>query len=1011
MDAQRWCRIAVIFDELVELPEVAREAALDRTCGADTALRGEVEALLRQDAARDELQTPLGAPARVAADWAADPDGGSTRDASGLRIGPWRAVREIGRGGMGVVYLAERADGQYEQRAAIKVVRASGDALALRRRFLRERQILARLEHPHIARLLDGGIAAEGDPYFAMEFVDGRPLMDHVRDAPDDPMLRLRLFLDICAAVQFAHRQLVVHRDIKPSNVLVTADGEVKLLDFGIATLLDVRQSADTQWRVHPLTPAYAAPEQLRGEPVSTATDVYALGVLLHELLTGVRPYGIVDNASPLECLQIIEGSICAPPSVTVRSRLREETDGITARSVPPVAASFLRGDLDLIVLTALRCDADRRYASVDALIEDIRRFRAGLPIRARRDSLRYRIGKFVTRHRIGVAIAATTLLAGLAVMNVALVQARRARHEAQRANSAAALAKQQAERAEAVKGFLLDTFRIAEPGKTSGGYTLSVKDAVDIAARRLDAQFAKEPELGAEFALVLGEVYHELGDFDASITMLERARQSQARAADPGDGALADVNSELAKAQAGKGDYAAASATIGEAIRQDQRIDGRHSARTARDLAIAAEITMAQGDFKKADAWLREALEISRDVLPDTSSGTTHILYDRALLLGSMGEPEAARNVMIEVLARTQREHGRQSLDAAIAMAGLAEADAATNRLADAIPLQREGVAIQRQLFPPSHPLVVAAICAQANFELRAHRYADAERDYRDALDLARRSLGENNPITATVIFSLAAARYAVGDFAGAATLDREAIAAFAAHGSSADPHAIAVRDNLGMALRELGDYANAETLLRGAQADLRRAFGDSSGFVAANLVQLAVLSRMTDRSLEALALHAQAQSTYDARPKTSPGERGASLSAFAETERMAGRHEQALVHIDAALSLLPRQLPPDDDAIVAAQIVKGRILVDAKRSAEAEPLLRQALDLSVRTWGDQHWRTASARSALGLCLLVGGRREEASRLLASARETLERTRGKTFPLTVETRVALARR
>ena len=808
MDAQRWCRIAVIFDELVELPEVARGAALDRACGADRALRGEVEALLRQDAAYDELQTPLGAPARVAADWAADPDGGSTRDASGLRIGPWRVVREIGRGGMGVVYLAERADGQYEQRAAIKVIRASGDALALRRRFLRERQILARLEHPHIARLLDGGIAAEGDPYFAMEFVDGRPLMDHVRDAPGDPMLRLRLFLDICAAVQFAHRQLVVHRDIKPSNVLVTGDGEVKLLDFGIATLLDARQSADTQWRVHPLTPAYAAPEQLRGEPVSTATDVYALGILLHELLTGARPYGIVDDASPLECLQIIEGSICAPPSVTVRSRLREETDGVTARSVPPVAASFLHGDLDLIVLTALRRDADRRYASVDALVEDIRRFRAGLPIRARRDSVRYRIGKFVTRHRIGVAIAATTLLAGLAVMNVALVQAQRARHEAQRANSAAALAEHHAARAQALIGFLLDTFRVAEPGRTPGGYKLGVKDAVDIAAKRLDAQFAKEPDLAAEFALVLGEVYHELGEFDASIAMLERARRVRANGMIGTDGILADIHSELAKAQAGKGDYAAATATIDEAIRLDERIGGHRSAHTARDLAIAAEIGIGRSDFVRADALLNEALAISRDVPSNNASDTTRILSVRALLLGGMGEPEKARDTMLQVLERTRREQGERSLDAAIAMAGLAEADALTNRFAEALPLQREGVAIQRDLFPPNHPFVVAAITSQANFEMRAHRYADAERDYREALGRARQSLGENNPMTTAVKLSLARLRYTVGDFADAVALDRQAISALTSQGVNPDPHSIVAHGDLGMALRELGDY-----------------------------------------------------------------------------------------------------------------------------------------------------------------------------------------------------------
>ncbi|MFI4952156.1 MAG: tetratricopeptide repeat protein [Burkholderiales bacterium] len=1006
MDAQRWRRVAAIFDELIDLPEPARRLGLERACGADLALRCEVDALLRHDAIDDrDLPESLRAPARVVVDWASDAEG-SACDVAGLRIGPWRVLREIGRGGMGVVYLAERADGQYEQRAALKLVRTSGDPSALRRRFLRERQILARLEHPHIARLLDGGIAADGDPYFAMEFVDGRPLLAHVHDLPGDLELRLRLFLDICAAVQFAHRQLVVHRDIKPSNVLVTADGEVKLLDFGIATVLDAPPSADTQWRLHPLTPAYAAPEQLRGEPVSTTTDVYALGVLLHELMTGMRPYCMADDVSPIECLRIIEGGACRPPSALVENARREGTS-----SVPAVAARVLRGDLDLIILTALRAEPCRRYASVDALIEDLRRFRTGLPINARRDSVRYRFGRFVARHSVAVALAAATLIALLAVTDVALVQAHHAQQEARRASLAALVAERQAQRADAVKGFLLDTFRVAEPRGTPGGYKLGVADAVGIAAARLEAKMAKEPELGVEFALVLGEVYDELADYDASLRLLERAHQAHARSADPDQGTLADIESGLATAHAGKGEYAFAQQIIAEAIGLDGRINGRNFARTVRDLAIAAEITMAQGDFARAGVLLEEAFTISRAVRPVDDAGITHLLSDRALLEGGTGEPDKARETMIEVLARTRSERGERSLDAAIAMTGLAEADALTNRFAEALPLQREGVAIQRELFPPNHPFVVAAIASQANFEMRAHRYADAERDYREALDRARQSLGANAPMTTAVNLSYARLRYATGEFAGAVALDRQALGALIARGADADPHAIVARGDLGVALRETGDYAEAEKMLRAAQVELRRAFGDHSGFVAANLDQLAVLLRVTGRNGEALDLHAQSQSIYEAKPKTPPGTLGVSLSAFAETERIAGRRAQALAHIDTALDLLPRQLPPDDDAIAAALIVKGRLLVDDERSADAEPLLRRALDLSIATWGEQHWRTASARSALGLCLRARGRRTEATRLLAQAGETLERTRGKTFPLAAETRRALARR
>jgi tetratricopeptide (TPR) repeat protein/tRNA A-37 threonylcarbamoyl transferase component Bud32 len=1002
MDAQRWQLVAAIFDQVVELPPIERARTLERACNGDTTLRSAVDALLRHDATLDADIPALHAPCHVAADWVDEQEASARRDPAGLRIGPWRVLREIGRGGMGMVYLAERADGQYEQRAAVKVIRASGDPRALRRRFLRERQILARLEHPHIARLLDGGLAADGNPYFAMEYLDGRPLLAWVRERAADRSLRLRLFEDVCAAVQFAHRQLVVHLDIKPSNVLVTADGEVKLLDFGIATLLDAASAMDTQTRVHPLTPAYAAPEQLRGESVSTTTDVYALGVLLHELLTGVRPYGFRDDASPLACLRMMEGPPCALPSSTIARRPR--VADVKVHSVPPVAAAFMRGDLDLIVLKALRRETDRRYPSVDALAEDLRRFHAGLPIRARRGSLRYRIGKFVLRHRAAVAVVMVTLLAVLAVLDIALIQARRA-------NLAAELAEHQAGRAEAVKNFLMETFRSAEAGSVSGGYRFGVKQAVDIGARRLDIQFAKQPELAAEFALVLGEVYHDLGDYGASISILERARQWHARIPGRTDAGLADILSGLAKAQAGKGDYAAANASIRESIRLDEHDGGRRTRRSARDLAIAAEVFIGTGEYGEAERLLDEALAIAREQLPDDDSQITHILSDRARLLASTGRNEEALSTMNDVLAREQREHGEQSLDAAIAMTGLAEARAATHRLEEAIPLQRESAAIHRRLLPPNHPLVVAAISALANFELRARRHADAERDYREALVLARQTLGENNPATAALIASLAHERYEVGDFAEAAALEREIIAVFSALGTDAGPHATAARGNLGMALRELGEYAQAESLLRRALADRQRTLGERSGFVAAGLDQLAVLLRMTGRAREALALHAQAQTIYADRPNTSPHERGTSLCLLAETERSLHDLDHALAHVDDALGLLHEQVPPDDDAIADAGIVKGRILIENRHSAECEPVLRQALDQTTRSWGDSHWRVAAARSALGMCLLARGRSAEAGVLLARAQAALELTRGRTFPLTIETRRALAAR
>ncbi|MBN8480585.1 MAG: serine/threonine protein kinase, partial [Xanthomonadales bacterium] len=419
MNPERWRRIGVLFDEIVELEGEARRQAIGRI--EDAGLRSEVERLLAGDAAvGDGSRDPFARP------FAADAPELVATDMAGTLIGPWRVLRELGRGGMGVVLLAERADGQYEQLAALKLMRAGGDPAGLRRRFLRERQILARLEHPHIARLLDGGVTAAGEPYFALEYIDGEPLTTFVARQPVDAATRLHLFLDVCSAAQFAHRQLVVHCDIKPSNVLVDRDGRVKLLDFGIANLLagDDPGSAETQLRA--LTPAYASPEQLRGDPVTTASDVYALGAVLYELLTGVRAHRLGPDASSSERLAAISDARRALPSAAAKATGREDAECIAGLAGLPEPS--LRGDLDVITSTALQADAARRYASVEALADDVRRYLDGNPIAARPPSVRYRVGKFVARHRFGVALAGLALVALIGALGLALVQARHAR-------------------------------------------------------------------------------------------------------------------------------------------------------------------------------------------------------------------------------------------------------------------------------------------------------------------------------------------------------------------------------------------------------------------------------------------------------------------------------------------------------------------------------------------------------------------------------------------------------
>ncbi|MGH7528613.1 MAG: serine/threonine-protein kinase, partial [Gemmatimonadales bacterium] len=512
----RWQRLALIFDDVLELAPEARAAYLDHACAGDAALRAEIDALLAADAGSGDFPEAAEAyfPSLMgaAADAAQPPAGGL---AAGTVIGPYRVVRELAQGGMGAVYLAERADGQFEQRVALKLIRAGLDSVEVQRRFLAERQILARLNHPNIAKLLDGGIAAEGRPWFAMELVDGSPLLAWCDERKLGLTERLRIFEAVCDAVRYAHQNLVVHRDLKPSNILVTTDGRVKLLDFGIAKVLeggaegqrgsgaDVAPLTRTELRI--LTPEYAAPEQVRGEPVTTATDVYALGAVLYELLAGQRVHRF-DRHTPAEIERVVCETDPEPPSAAA---MQDVAASAARRTEPRRLRRLLRGDLDTIVLKALQKDPARRYPSAEALLDDLRRFESGLPIKARPESRTYRLGKFVRRHGVGVAAGTALFLALLAGLGGTLWQARAAAREASRAV--------------AVKDFLVGLFQESDPAQARGR-NITADELLARGIQRLDTALTRDPALQSELLGELGKIHRELGLFERADSLLERS-------------------------------------------------------------------------------------------------------------------------------------------------------------------------------------------------------------------------------------------------------------------------------------------------------------------------------------------------------------------------------------------------------------------------------------------------------------------------------------------------------
>ncbi|MBI2213247.1 MAG: serine/threonine protein kinase [Acidobacteria bacterium] len=510
MSHTRWNSVKECFLAAIEQPEHQRDSFLRHACGDDAQLLGEVESLIRSHEVSDAF---LSDPMALLDDRAS---------LEGHQIGPYRLVREIGRGGMGMVYLATRIDDEYTRHVAIKVMAGSAFGESMRRRFRNERQILARLEHPNIARLFDGGTTRDGSPYLVMEYVEGKPIDQHCEALPLAD--RIHLFRSVCTAVQYAHRHLVIHRDLKPANILIDAFGAPKLLDFGIAKLLDASEEAElrTATDLRLMTPAYASPEQMRGLPITTASDVYSLGVVLYELLTGKRPYDLTAGLTP-EAVRVVCEVNPEKPSSVVRRGNNAGRSRRAVRSIWQTVPDLPPGDLDRIVMKALQKDPQARYESVERLADDLERYLDGRPVLARQPTLRYRAVKFVRRNKAGVAAAAVVVATLIGSTIFSAHQASIAEVERRRAEEHAAVAKARYEEVRALSHSLI--FDVHDALQTLPG-SLTVRQSItQKGLQHLDSlarQVGNDPELASELAVA----YQKLGTITFGVDGAERSHR-----------------------------------------------------------------------------------------------------------------------------------------------------------------------------------------------------------------------------------------------------------------------------------------------------------------------------------------------------------------------------------------------------------------------------------------------------------------------------------------------------
>ncbi len=855
-EVDRWRRVENWLDELLDCPDDAtREARLAALSAEDATLGEEVRRLLAaaQAGGGDLFDRPLAVSLPALVDGLelahADPEAAPTGAERPREIDRYRLLEVLGRGGMGVVYLAERADRQFEKQVALKLIPRGLETPEKERRFRLERQILARLEHPGIARLLDGGVTDEGYPYLVMERIEGEPIDRYCADRQLPVRQRIELFLEVCDAVQFAHGNLIVHRDLKPGNILVQAGGRVKLLDFGVAKMLVDEEEGALPTRLQPLTPDYASPEQLANRPVTTASDVYSLGVLLYQLLSGVTPARLRRDSSSGDT-DPAAGATWTIPSPSRTAARAAQRDGAHASAAAHLARR-LRGDLDRIVLKALAAEPAQRYVSAAALADDLRRHLDGLPVTARPATRRYRVAKFVARHRAGtIAAAGFALLLGSGIAAIAW-QARVAARERDRARTEAA-------RAERVAEFVGGLFEAASPTSTGLGQT-SLREILYAGEANLRSELGSEPAVRGKLLEVLASAYSALGDAPRAVALARKAVGDLRRVAPPDGDALASALITLAAVQIDRGSLDGVELALREALALLEgagQVEGRTMARLLHNRGVLSRLT---GDEARAATFHREALRLWRALGAEAeAAGELAALAGR---LDALGHPEEALEHKRQALASLLRLHGENHPSVLNTRNNIAFSLHTRGRYREAEEIYREVLAGKEAILGADHPDLADSLSNLGKVLMDQGRFEEAAPHVRRAAGIRQRTVEATHFGRIGAEMNLASLELALGNVDQAVALYRSGLQRFARLAGVESLPVARCRSLLGIALHRAGDTERAEPILRAALARQRN--GGRPLDVADSLAGLGAVLSDLGRGAEAMPLIDEALAT----------------------------------------------------------------------------------------------------------------------------------------------------
>jgi eukaryotic-like serine/threonine-protein kinase len=854
---QQWKKVKEIVGSVLERPAATRRAYLDQVCSNDSELRAEVESLLAAHAGSDTLSGGL---------W---PGASLEFESQISEIGPYRFVRELGVGGMGQVWLAEQTE-PIRRQVALKLIRAGMYDSATVQRFKAERQSLAIMDHPAIAKVFDAGTTPAGQPYLVMEYVDGAPMSAYCDSRTLSIRDRLQLFIRVCEGVQHAHQKAIIHRDLKPSNVLVMdVDGKPmpRIIDFGLAKAtmpLIPGETFFTQVGTFLGTPGYMSPEQADPDTrdVDTRTDVYSLGVILYELLTGVLPFDATEwkNRRREDVLRELRESDPVRPSTKVGADRESATKNSSARKADPKQlTALLRGDLDWITLKAIERDRDRRYPTVQALATDVQNYLENRPVTAHAASIGYRARKYLRRHAAGVIVAAAALVVVAAFGAIQAVQLRRVTRER--------------DRADRISEFMTNMFKVSDPSEARGN-SITVREILDKSSNEISTGLARDPELQIQLLTTMGNVYVGLGVFSRAQSMFEAAVTIAHRSGGSNNPATLNAMTGLASLWLREGKYSDAENLLRKTVALQSQVLGHNHELTLRSRRALAGTLQGEGKFKEAEVLQRETLESDQRNLGQEHPETLLAMNELANIVdreGRLPEAESLYRRALEIQTRTLGRDHPQTLIIASNLAGvLGEQD----RLQEAENLEREVLAWRIRLLGPEHPDTLQAEHTLANDLDYGGRYSEAEKLYRQILDVQRRVLGPEHAATLKTMHNLGA------------TLGRE------------------------------GKRGEAEQFQRSALEGRRRILGPDSPDTLDSMGELAITlsyEKKFDEAGRLLLVLADVSKNHRDREVVS-----SALYYLACGDAIAGRHEEAINYLHQSIEqgfsdLLYMQRDPD--------------------------------------------------------------------------------------------------